>query len=29
MLSLLSGNEAHPLDVVRLRGGAPQNRSIC
>ena len=26
MLSLLSGNEAHPLDVVRLRGGAPQER---
>jgi CRISPR-associated endonuclease/helicase Cas3 len=25
-LSSLSGNDVHPLDVVRLRGGAPQER---
>ncbi len=25
-LSLLSGDDEHPLDVVRLRGGAPQER---
>src|SRR5262249_59252327 len=25
-LSSFSGDDAHPLDVVRLRGGAPQER---